>query len=57
MTAKEKAKRYRDLAIDRAKLAAKYAKSKNYNEAARWYSAADVFNRIAAEFERPTRRS
>lgn len=56
MTAKEKAKRYRDLAIDRAKLAAKYAKTKDYDQAARWYSAADVFTRIAAEFERPARR-
>lgn len=56
MTAKEKAKRYRELATDRAKLAAKYAKTKDYDQAARWYSAADVFTRIAARFERPARR-
>jgi len=57
MTKKEKAARYHELATDRAKLAARYAKSKNYEEAARWYSAADVFTRIAAEFEIPARRS
>ena len=55
MTSKEKAKAYRALAADRARLAAKYAKSKEYEKAARWYNAADTFMRIADEFSRPRR--
>lgn len=57
MNAKQKAAAYRKLATDRAKLAAKYAKSKNYDQAARWYNAADVFTRIADEFLRPRKRT
>jgi hypothetical protein len=51
MTRKENAAAYHKLAADRAKVAAKYAKSKDYDLAARWYNAADVFTRIAREIE------
>jgi hypothetical protein len=48
---KQKATAYRELAADRAKLAAKYAKAKDYELAARWYNAAHTFMRIADEFD------
>jgi len=55
MTLKEKAKAYRKLAKNRAELASRYAKAKQYERAARWYMAADNFMRIAAEFSSPRR--
>lgn len=55
MTSKEKAKAYRALAADRAQMAAEYAKTKEYDKAARWYMAADNFLRIAEEFSNPRR--
>jgi hypothetical protein len=49
MTIKDKVKAYRKMAEERAALAAKYAKGKEYGLAARWYTAADNFIRIADE--------
>lgn len=53
MTIKDKVKAYRKLARDRAALAAKYAKTKDYEQAARWYNAASNLNRIADELASP----
>ena len=53
MTLKEKANAYRKMAADRARLAAKYAKSKDYDQAAKWYYAASNFTRIADELSSP----
>ncbi len=53
MTMKEKATAYRKMAADRAKLAAKYASTKNYEQAAKWYFAASNYTRIADELSSP----
>ena len=55
MTIKDKVKAYRKMAADRAALAAKYAKGREYDQAARWYTAADKFIRIADELSNPRR--
>ena len=55
MTIKDKVKAYRKMAAERAALAAKYAKGKEYDKAARWYTAADNLMRIADELSNPRR--
>ena len=55
MSIKDKVKAYRKMAAERAALAAKYAKSREYDKAARWYTAADNLMRIADELSNPRR--
>lgn len=52
---KEKVKGYRKLATDRARLAAKYARSKDYEQAAKWYYAASNYTKIADTLADPKR--
>jgi hypothetical protein len=53
VTIKEKVQGFRKLAADRARLAAKYAKSKDYEQAAKWYYAASNYTKIANTLANP----